>query len=78
MSTDLPHVVLKGGDKRSKDKVLRVGKLSLEARPPDLDIDGLIIVLRLVRNHLLKRHGLVRNTKISSTQARRSLRRPYN
>ncbi|KAF2354390.1 hypothetical protein FHG87_014852 [Trinorchestia longiramus] len=41
-------VVLKGRDSRSKDRALKVGKLGLEARPPELAVDGFILVPRLV------------------------------
>ncbi|KAF2350166.1 hypothetical protein FHG87_019076 [Trinorchestia longiramus] len=48
VSTDIPQVVLKGRDSRCKDRALKVGKLGLEARPPEFAADGLILVLRLV------------------------------
>ncbi|KAF2357382.1 putative 5-3 exonuclease [Trinorchestia longiramus] len=41
-------VVLNGRDSRSKDRALKIGKLCLEARPPELAVDELILVLRLV------------------------------
>ncbi|KAF2356631.1 Histone H2A/H2B/H3 [Trinorchestia longiramus] len=39
---------LKGRDSYSKDRALKVGKFGLEARPPELAVDGLILVLGLV------------------------------